>query len=179
MQVFAVLRPWLTAPTALFGHSMGASLAFELARLIEAETGETPAHLFASGRRAPSAHRAETVHLLDDRGLLADVRKLSGTDMAVLGDEDMLRAALPAIRSDYRAAETYAYRPGPPLRCPITVFTGDDDPKTTVEEARAWSTHTTGPFDLQVFPGGHFFLTLHQKAILRRISEVLSGVPAI
>jgi len=179
VQVFAVLRPWLTAPTALFGHSMGASLAFELARLIEAETGETPAHLFASGRRAPSAHRTETVHLLDDRGLLADVRKLSGTDMAVLGDEDMLRAALPAIRSDYRAAETYAYRPGPPLRCPITVFTGDDDPKTTVEEAQAWSTHTTGPFDLRVFPGGHFFLTLHQKAILRRISDALSGVPAI
>ncbi|MEE3920939.1 thioesterase domain-containing protein [Micromonospora sp. BRA006-A] len=68
--------------------------------------------------------------------MLADVRKLSGTNSAVLGDPEMLRAALPAIRNDYRAAERYTYRPGTPLSCPITVLTGDDDPKTTVEEAR-------------------------------------------
>lgn len=173
-QVFTVLRPWLDEPVAIFGHSMGASLGFELARLIEAETGTTPTHLFASGRRAPSTHRHETVHLLDDAGLLADVRKLSGTDAAVLADEELLRAALPAIRNDYRAAETYVYQPGPPLKCPITVFTGDNDPKTTLDEAKAWSTHTTAEFDLHVYPGGHFFLTQHQAAILRVISNALT-----
>ncbi|MFG1780706.1 thioesterase II family protein [Micromonospora sp. NPDC049051] len=177
-EVFTVLRPWLDEPVAIFGHSMGASVGFELARLIEQDGGRA-AHLFASGRRAPSQERHETVHLLDDEGLLADVRKLSGTNSAVLGDPEMLRAALPAIRSDYRAAETYTYRPGPPLSCPITVFTGDDDPKTTVEEARAWSTHTTGAFDIKVYPGGHFFLAEHQPAVLRTISTALSGAPAI
>ncbi len=173
-QVHDVLKPWLDEPIAIFGHSMGASLGFELARLIETETGGTPTHLFASGRRAPSRYRHETVHLLDDDGLLADVKKLSGTDPAILGDEELLRLALPAIRSDYRAAETYEYRPGPPLSCPITVFTGDNDPKTTVEEAKAWSEHTTGAFDLNVYAGGHFFLAQHQAPILRTISTALS-----
>ncbi|MEV0611575.1 alpha/beta fold hydrolase [Polymorphospora rubra] len=172
-QVLAELGPWRDQPLALFGHSMGASLGFEIARLIEADQGSC-AHLFASGRRAPSMPRHETVHLLDDEGLLADVRKLSGTNPAVLGDPEMLRAALPAIRNDYRAAETYAYVPGPALRCPVTAFTGDSDPKTTVEEARAWGTHTTGSFDLQVLPGGHFFLAQHQAAILRAISAALT-----
>ncbi|WTY84195.1 alpha/beta fold hydrolase [Micromonospora sp. NBC_01405] len=174
--VHSVLRPWLDEPVAIFGHSMGASIGFELARLIERDGGSA-AHLFASGRRAPSCPRDETVHLLDDEGLLADVRKLSGTNAAILGDQELLRAALPAIRSDYRAAETYAYRPGPPLSCPITAFTGDNDPKTTVDEARAWSTHTTGPFDLKVYPGGHFFLADQQAAVLRAISTALAAAP--
>jgi surfactin synthase thioesterase subunit len=173
-QVFDVLRPWLDGPVALFGHSMGATLGFEVARLMEAEAGRPPAHLFPSGRRAPSCYRHETVHLLDDEGLLADVKKLSGTNAAILGDPDMLRAALPAIRNDYRAAETYEYTPGPKLSCPVTVFTGDDDPKTTVDEARAWEQHTTGPFDIHVFSGGHFFLAQHQAAILRTISTALT-----
>ncbi|MFI1197069.1 thioesterase II family protein [Micromonospora sp. NPDC020750] len=176
-EVHSVLRPWLDEPVAIFGHSMGASVGFELARLIERDGGSA-AHLFASGRRAPSCPRDETVHLLNDEGLLADVRKLSGTNAAILGDQELLRAALPAIRSDYRAAETYAYRPGPPLSCPITAFTGDNDPKTTVDEARAWSTHTTGPFDLKVYPGGHFFLADQQAAVLRAISTALAATPA-
>ncbi|WP_305073038.1 thioesterase II family protein [Micromonospora okii] len=173
-QVFGALRPWRDGPLAIFGHSMGASLGFEVARLIEAETGAPVAHLFPSGRRAPSRRRHETVHLLDDEGLLADVKKLSGTNAAVLGDPELLRAALPAIRNDYRAAETYEYTAGPKLSCPVTVFTGDADPKTTVDEARAWEEHTTGPFDLRVFPGGHFFLAQHQPAILRTISAALA-----
>lgn len=173
-QVFGVLQPWLDQPLAIFGHSMGASLGFEVARLMEAETGRPAAHLFPSGRRAPSCRRHETVHLLDDEGLLADVKKLSGTNAAVLGDPEMLRAALPAIRNDYRAAETYEYVPGPKLTCPVTVFTGDADPKTTVDEAKAWEQHTTGPFDLHVFPGGHFFLAQQQAAILRTISAALA-----
>ncbi|WP_433348943.1 thioesterase II family protein [Micromonospora sp. CA-111912] len=173
-EVHSVLRPWLDEPVAIFGHSMGASVGFELARLIERDGGSA-AHLFASGRRAPSCPRDETVHLLDDEGLLADMRQLSGTNAAILGDQELLRAALPAIRSDYRAAETYTYRPGPPLSCPITAFTGDNDPKTTVDEARAWSTHTTGSFDLKVYPGGHFFLADQQAAVLRAISTALAS----
>jgi surfactin synthase thioesterase subunit len=170
--VVDVLRPLGDRPIALFGHSMGATLAFEVAGLL-GHAGIPPSHVFVSGRRAPSRPRDERVHLLDDEGLLADVRELSGTDPLVLGDEEMLRAALIAIRADYRAAETYRYRPVPPLRCPITAFTGDTDPKTTIDEVRAWRTHTTGAFDMKVFPGGHFFLVRHQAAILRAVAEAL------
>ncbi|MFF7725399.1 thioesterase II family protein [Streptomyces sp. NPDC008001] len=174
-KVFDALLPWTDQPLALFGHSMGASLAFEVARRLERERDIVPAALFASGRRAPSMHRDETVHLRDDDGLVAEMRSLSGTDAQLLGDEDVLRMILPAIRADYRAAETYAWEPGPPLRCPVTSLTGDDDPKVTVEEAAAWAGHTDGPFTLKVFPGGHFFLARHQAEIVRLMAGQLEA----
>ncbi|SFW75725.1 thioesterase II family protein [Amycolatopsis australiensis] len=161
-------------PYALFGHSMGATLAFEVATRLE-RAGTGPRHLFASGRRAPACRRDESVHLLDDDGMLAELRRLGGTDAAVLGDEEILRMALPAIRNDYTAAETYVHAPGPKLRTPVTVLTGDADPKTTLAEARAWQDHTDGEFELKVFRGGHFFLADHQAEVLRLISARLAG----
>ncbi|MCW7945123.1 oleoyl-ACP hydrolase [Streptomyces hygroscopicus] len=172
-KVYEAVLPWTDRPIALFGHSMGASLAYEIARRLEQERGIMPATLIASGRRAPSMHRDETVHLRDDDGLVAEMRGLSGTNPQLLGDEEVLRMILPAIRADYRAAETYTWEPGPPLHCPVTCLVGDDDPKVTVEEAAGWSRHTDGPFMLKVFPGGHFFLAQHQTEIVRLMATQL------
>ncbi|MCQ4043395.1 alpha/beta fold hydrolase [Streptomyces rubrisoli] len=172
-KVFEVLRPISGARPALFGHSMGAVLAFEVARMLEREAGVVPAHLFVSGRRAPSIHRQELVHQRDDAGLIAEVRSLAGTDSQVLADEEILRMALPAIRGDYRAIETYVYQPGPPLSCPITSFIGDVDPRVTIEDAQAWREHTSGEFDLKVFSGGHFYLNTHREAVCDQISGKL------
>ena len=165
-RVHAIISRQPELPLTLFGHSMGALLAFELARRLEA-SGGTPVWVFASGRRAPSTHRDETIHARDDAGIMAEVRALNGTASSVLGDQDMMRAILPALRADYRAAETYSCSPQTAVTCPITVLTGDNDPKTTLEEASAWASHTTGPFDLQVFRGGHFFLTDHADQIIK------------
>lgn len=151
------LSPWFDRPVTLFGHSMGASLAFEVATRLE-ERGIVAHGLFASGRRAPSTVRDERVHLKDDAGLIAEITRLSGTDTQVLGDPEILRMILPAVRADYRAAETYRYTPGPRLSCPVLALTGDSDPHVTLEEARAWGEHTSGRFGLRVFPGGHFYL---------------------
>ncbi|QHA03354.1 alpha/beta fold hydrolase [Streptomyces broussonetiae] len=164
--VTSVLLPWTDRPLVLFGHSMGATLGFEVARRLEHDHGVVPRALVASARRAPSCPREESVHLRDDDGLVEEMRQLSGTDSAILDDEELIRMALPAIRADYRVAETYVYEPGPDLRCPIVGLVGDNDPKVTVEEARAWSRHTATSFDFHVFQGGHFYLTSHQKEVL-------------
>lgn len=173
--VLGALDGWLDRPIALFGHSMGATVGFELACMLEQERGLPVAWLFASARRAPSMQRTERIHLENDAGLIAELRRLSGTDGSVLGDEEMLQMVLPATRADYRAAEMYEYKARPSLTCPITVFVGDDDPKVTVDEARAWRDHTTGAFEFQVFDGGHFYLTSHQSKVLKLMADQLQS----
>ncbi|MGP4028919.1 thioesterase II family protein [Actinomadura sp. 3N407] len=174
---FAALGPYLDRPVALFGHSMGATLGFELARRIQGVPDATVVRLFASGRRAPSRPGGQLVHLFDDDRLLAEVAKLDGTDARVLDDEELMRSALPAIRADYKAAETYRLMEDVRLDCPITALTGADDPKVPREDARAWERHTTAGFDLRVYQGGHFFLTHHWQAIVDLVTEHL-GVRA-
>jgi len=168
--IAAHLEPLADKPITLFGHSMGAMVAFEVARRME-KIGSPPLKLFASGRRAPDRYRDERVHLASDDGLIDELKSLSGTDSAVLGDEEILRMILPSVRSDYKAVETYQYHEGPLLTCPITVLTGDNDPMVTAQEAQAWANHTEGRFDLKVYPGGHFFINDHSTAVMRLIRE--------
>lgn len=156
-QVADVVLNAVSGPVALFGHSMGASLGFEVARRLE-QAGRAPVRLFASGSRAPSLERPEGIHELDDDGLVKELLKLGGTDPRVLADREMLDLMLPAIRADYTAIETYCADDDARVACPVTVLTGDDDPKTSLDDARAWQRHTTGRFDLRVFPGDHFYL---------------------
>lgn len=176
-QVYGALRGVLrSGRTAFFGHSMGATVAFEVARRYERDGGELT-RLFASGRRAPSRYRDENVHTKDDDGVVEELKKLAGTDSSLLGDEEILRMILPALRSDYKAAETYRCEPGAAVEAPVTALTGDDDPKTSLDEAEDWRQHTKGDFDLRVFPGGHFYLGPKAADVIALLREHLkSGV---
>ncbi|MFJ8827890.1 thioesterase II family protein [Streptomyces sp. NPDC102467] len=170
--VASELLPLAARPLALFGHSMGALVAYEVARRLE-DSGIEPACLFVSGRRAPTCSRDENVHRLNDDGLIEQLRRLSGTEAQILGDPEVLRLILPAVRSDYEAVESYRHEPGPPLRCPVVALTGDDDPQVTFDEAAAWSERTVGGFELNVYEGGHFYLNSQAAAVMETIAQRL------
>lgn len=170
----AVLLAEPPAPTVLFGHSMGAVLGFEVARRLERQD-RPPAHLVVSGRRSPELLRPdEDVHTRDDAGIVAALGALGGPGLTLLADPELRELAMPALRGDYQAVETYAYRPGPPLRCPLTVLVGDRDPQVPVAQARGWTAHTTGPTDVQVLPGDHFYLAEQAPAVLAALQAALA-----
>jgi surfactin synthase thioesterase subunit len=158
-------------PCAFFGHSMGAVVAYEVARLLP-DGG--PVRMFVSGRAAPSVPNSRFVHRMDDRGLIGDVRFLRGLGSSVLDDPDVLAMVLPALRADYTAIETYRWTPGPPLDVPVTALVGDEDPLVDARQARAWEQHTTGGFTLRPYPGGHFYLEDQPERVARDLLDDLA-----
>jgi surfactin synthase thioesterase subunit len=172
----------LDLPYALLGHSMGALLAFELARWFRREKLPEPLHIFVSAHRAPHLPEQRPLHSLPDSLLRAELNQLRGTPSEVLQDGELLRVLLPVLRADLRICETYACRPEPPLACAITCLGGANDTRVSKVQLVAWKRHTTGPFRMRLFPGGHFYLyddpTLVGEAVLAELEGGGNGVAA-
>ncbi len=160
------------APQALFGHSMGAVIAFEAARRLEA-LGRGPSVLFVSGRQAPSLPwpppGTRSLRDADDAELVRELTALSGDTAAALAHPELLAFALPALRGDYRMLEDHRYVPGPRLSCPVVALAGDQDPRVEVANVARWEEETRGGFEMRVLPGGHFF-------VQEQVDEVVKAV---
>ncbi|MBM7054396.1 MULTISPECIES: alpha/beta fold hydrolase [Streptomyces] len=167
------LLPYTGVPLVLFGHSMGASLGYEVALRLQQRHGVRAAALLVSCRKAP--------HLLtprggfaDDDALVAEVRRLGGTDTRLLDDPDLRELVLPAIRADFSIVSRYAARPGTPLACPVVGYVGDSDPDVGIDGVRGWARVATGGFALKVLPGGHFYLVDQRDGLVADIRARLA-----
>lgn len=172
-QLTQALLPHVVGPFALFGHSMGALLAFELAHRLTRH-GWAPRALFVAAYAAPHLPRARTdVHLLPRQQFRTELIRLGGTPEALLADSELFDICLSRLRADWAVVETYEYRPRPALDIDISAFAGSADPEVSIGELREWRDHTTRDFRMRVIDGDHFFIHRRGHVVLRHVLDDL------
>lgn len=165
--VIAAIEPWLDRPFGFYGHSMGALIAYEVARALRRQRRDLPVVLFAAARRAPHlAKEKPHVHHMDDASLTEVIRRLNGTAASIINDQRVMSHYLPTIRADFALFENYRYVPESPLSCSIVALGGTSDAEQSQEELALWRKHTSGHFEVRLFPGGHFFHRARAKELL-------------
>jgi surfactin synthase thioesterase subunit len=162
--------PWgRVAPLRLFGHSMGAVVAFEFARVAESRDAVVE-RLWVSAGPAPCTVAAMPELPTTDDGLLADMADLGGTDPDLLADQEFAELLTTAVRADYRAINRYDCARGVRIRADICVLGARDDHRVDAAALRLWESHTAGAFELSLYDGGHFYLNEHIDAVAARVN---------
>ncbi|MFE4019124.1 thioesterase II family protein [Streptomyces sp. NPDC059101] len=157
------------ARVALFGHSLGAVLAYELAHRLAAESGAELVHLFVSGSPEPARRRERQATGLSDEDFLARVGEFAGYHHPALDDPEMREMILPALRADVEMHENYVPSTGLPLDAPLTVVRGEEDELVGYDDAESWSKLAGRDFEHVEVPGGHMYLTDAAPALVRLI----------
>jgi medium-chain acyl-[acyl-carrier-protein] hydrolase len=169
---FASMRADLDRPFAVVGHSMGALIAFELARQLTWRGGPEPLGVVVAGCRAPRIppHKPPIFALPTD-ALIDELRALNGTDAAVLADPAVLELFLPTLRADFELADTYSYRPGAPCGFAILALGGRDDHETPPADLSDWALETNRPLATRTYPGDHFFIRTAEPQVVNDIAQ--------
>lgn len=164
----AAIRPFTDAPLALFGHSMGAAVAYEVALRLK-----RLAVLFVSGCAPPHVHEGRTKKVWDDESILEDLKRLGGHNPSALENPALLSLLLPALRADYALTEKYIPAKGARLSCAVVGFHGAKDGEVSQDQMEEWRVVTTGQFRLRVFEGDHFFPLKSREEVVAEIVSVL------
>ena len=173
----AYVRPAIEAatdlPYALFGHSMGALMAFELTAALEASGLRAPSRLFVSARRSPDEPDPKTpVHALPESQFLDELQARYGAiPDAVRNEPELLELLLPVLRADIKAVETYVPTPGARVRCPVSVYGGDGDTHPFPSQLPLWERVAHAPVRVRMFPGDHFYLNSQREALTADIAS--------
>lgn len=163
-------------PYALFGHSLGCLIIYELVQTIIKYRYPIPVHIFLSGGVPPHDKKNETqIHLLPDEDFLAEIAKMGGMTKDFLNSKELQSIFLPILRSDYKMYETYFPQTNKFLfPCDITILAGDQDNIATTKQAENWRDYTMKNFELIIYEGNHFFIKNHSDEITHLISNRLS-----
>ena len=169
------ISPLTARPYAIFGHSMGALLAYEVAVNLSIMGHQQPRRLFISGTRPPFLPRkSPPVADLPDAEFLEHLKELQGTSAKVLGNCDVMQFFLPILRSDFRLCETYQRIEPHRLQVSLTVLSGEQDQETPEADMRLWQHVTTDAFVFRQYPGGHFFIS--DPTMFQDVFEDLSNL---
>ncbi|RJX39160.1 thioesterase [Paenibacillus pinisoli] len=178
--MLAVLIPYLgDKPFVLFGHSMGAMLAYESAKRLESvfPFPGSLKHLFVSAFRAVQLPRTDQGrYLLSNDELKEELRRLNGTPEALLQNDELMELYLPTIRADMQLCDTYVYAESPPLPCGLTAFGGTADSGIPQDDLQAWETQSGQAFELHMLAGGHFFIHSEAPQLLQLLSDRLDRI---
>lgn len=160
---------------AIYGHSMGSLLAYELYYKISELKLRIPKEIFFSGYRAPSIIRRETIYTLPDYDLLKKVMELGGTPEELVNNKLLRQIYLPIIRNDFKILETYHYQERQKkIECDVLILNGKQD-TTNIEEIFAWKNHGSKGFRVYNFEGNHFFINNNVENITSIINGTLSS----
>lgn len=152
-----------SVPLFTFGHSMGALVSFEFVRLAE-HAGISVRQMTVSAAVAPSAAAGKPRHPTEDDQILQHLGNLEGTDSSVMANTDVMRLALPVIKADYRAFDTYSCAEDVKVASRIHAIGGDQDPIVTMRDLYDWGKHSDN-LEVTMFDGGHFYLNPHNDAV--------------
>ncbi len=167
------LAPMFDRPFAFFGHSMGALIAFELARSIDAR-GAGLERLFLSACPAPQRVKPlRHAQSMTDQEVTDLLTSMGGTPPAVLENAELLRLVIPFVRSDFELVDSYPYRPGPRLKIPFSLCFGSSDPETDPVDTGLWGELTEAECVKRIFEGDHFFINTEASGIAGWISAAL------
>jgi len=161
-------------PMVIFGHSMGALVAFEAARLVEASGQVELVRLAVSGCGGPVVRqRDDPLDELAEEDVVTRLAELGGLGARQLASPEIREMTLPPLRSDYRALRGYVPGEDATVACPISALTATSDPLTTVAEAEGWSKNTRSGFTLHTFDGGHFYFSGNYRLVINAITNDL------
>ena len=168
----AMALPRLDRPYAVFGHSLGALLGYELVHALQ-RMGAPASHFFPSGAGGPHLRSRNPAHRFDDARLREHIAELGGTPRELLDNDELMALLLPALRADFSLADTYRPPPGAVLDCPTTAFCGTEDHKAPPIDVLSWRQHVRAPFTVKLLAGGHFFLHSNKRVLLSLIVSAL------
>jgi surfactin synthase thioesterase subunit len=166
----------LDLPFLFFGHSMGALLAFSCARTLRERKLRLPEHVIVSARRPPQFPNLDRAAVsMNDADFISMIRRRGGTPPEILGEPELMARLIPSIRADFALVDSYRYAAASPLERPITAFTGKDDTEAPELALREWAIHTTGPFSIENFAGGHFFINAQRDRVIGRVARIVDA----
>jgi len=167
------LQLYSNKPFVIYGHSMGALIAFELTRVLQSNGMEMPEALMLGAHRAAHLPRTrETLYTLDDKTFIERLQRFGGFPEEVLASEELLQFLLPTLKADFTLCDTYVYTDALALNCPIHVLAGDSDPEAPPAVMDSWREHSSVETHMHIFKAGHFFIRTDLELVIDTLKEI-------